>query len=110
MYILNLSSETKPEVQPWGNAKVHVPLNIRKETTTDEDGKEKDKYLYDCVERVDTPVTVENVVKAAAKAKFGEDIAEYVALNVFKTEDAKVKAYTEFVKEISEQAKAEGYE
>ncbi len=110
MYIINLSAETKPEAQPWGNDKVHVPLNIRKETVTDTDGEEKEKYLYDCVERVDKPVTVENIVKTAAKGKFGDDIAEYVALNVFKAEDAKVKAYTEFAKLISEQAKAEGYE
>lgn len=110
MYIINLSSDVKPEVQPWGETKCHVPLNIRKETITTEDGEEKDKYTYDCVERVDKPLNVENIVKAAAKAKFGEDIAEYVALNVFKTDDAKIVEYTEFVKLISEEAKAEGYE
>lgn len=110
MYIINLNSDTKPEVQPWGSNKVHVPLNIRKGTVMDEDGKEKEQYIYDCVERVDKPATVENIVKAAAKAKFGDDIAEYVALNVFKTSDTKVKSYTDFAKLISEQAKAEGYE
>lgn len=109
MYILNLTSENKPKVQPWGGAKVHVPLNIRKETIT-EDGEEKDKFTYDCVERVEKPISIENIVKAASKAKFGENIAEYVALNVFKTDDAKIVEYTEFVKLISEEAKAEGYE
>lgn len=110
MYILNLTSENKPEVQPWGETKVHVPLNVRKDTVVAEDGEEKDKFTYDCVERVEKPINVENIVKAAAKARFGEDIAEYVALNVFKTDDAKIVEYTEFVKLISEEAKAEGYE
>lgn len=74
MYIENLVSDVKPELQPWGETKVHVPLNIRKTTEVDADGVEKDKYIYDCVERVEKPVTVENIVKVASKAKFGEDI------------------------------------
>lgn len=110
MYIVNLNSDTKPEVQPWGENKVHVPLNIRKENVVDAEGNETEKYTFDCVERVDKPVTVENIVKSAAKGKFGDNIAEYVALNIFKSDDVKVKAYTEFAQQISEQAKEEGYE
>lgn len=104
MYIENLVSDVKPELQPWGETKVHVPLNIRKTTEVDADGVEKDKYIYDCVERVEKPVTVENIVKMASKAKFGEDIAEYVAANVFKSGDSKVKEYTVFAQQISQHA------
>lgn len=110
MYIINLTSEIKPVVLPWGETKAHVPLNVREVETTDENGEEKAKFIYDCVEKVDKPVNTENIMKAAAKAKFGDNIAEYVALNVFKTDDAKIVEYTEFVKLISEQAKKEGYE
>ena len=109
MYIINLNSEVKPIEQPWGTDKVHVPLNIRKTTEVDADGVEKDKYIYDCVERVEKPVTVENIVKVASKAKFGEDIAEYVASNVFKSGDSKVKEYTEFAQQISQYATEAGY-
>lgn len=110
MYIVNLTSNTKPEVQPWGENQVHVPLNIRKSVETNADGEEEEKYIYDCVERVDKPITLNGIVMTASKAKFGEDIAEYVAANIFKANDEKVKAYTDFAKEISQYASELGYE
>ena len=109
MYIINLNSEVMPTEQPWGTDKVHVPLNIRETKTVDEDGEKKTAYVYDVVEKVPVPVTIDNIVKTAAKEKFGEEITSYVAANIYKSNDETVKSYTEFAKNISEQAEKMGY-
>lgn len=109
MYIINLNSDVLPTEQPWGTDKVHVPLNIRETETIDEDGLKKTTYVYDVVEKVPVPVTIDNIVNTAAKEKFGEEITSYVAANIYKSNDETVKSYTEFAKSISEQAEKMGY-
>ena len=109
MYIINLNSEVMPTEQPCGTDKVHVPLNIRETETIDEDGEKKTAYVYDVVEKVPVPVTIDNIVKTAAKAKFGEEITSYVVANIYKSNDETVKSYTMFTKNISEQAEKMGY-
>ena len=109
MYIINLNSEVMPTEQPWGTDKVHVPLNIRETEIVDEDGGKKTAYVYDVVEKVPVPVTINNIVNTAAKEKFGEEITSYVAANIYKSNDETVKSYTEFTKKISEQAEKMGY-
>ena len=109
MYISNLNSEVKPTEQPWGTDTVHVPLNIRETETVGEDGKKKKAFIYDVVEKVPVPVTIDNIVKTAATAKFGEEITSYVAANIYKANDETIKSYTEFTKSISEQAEKMGY-
>ena len=109
MYIINLNSEVMPTEQPWGTDKVHVPLNIRETETVGEDGEKKTAYVYDVVEKVPIPVTIDNIVKTAAKEKFGDEITRYVAANIYKSNDEMVKSYTEFTKNISEQAYKMGY-
>ena len=109
MYIINLNSEVMPAEQPWGTDKIHVPLNIRETKTVDEDGEKKTAYIYDVVEKVPVPVTIDNIVKIAAKEKFGEEITSYVAANIYKSNDETVKSYTEFTKNISKQAEKMGY-
>ena len=109
MYIENLYCEENPIVQSWGDNKKNVPLNIRKVKVVDEDGNPKNIFLCDVVERVEVPLTVENIVKAAAVAKFGEDITTYVATNMYKVADPKIKSYQEFITKISDQAMALGY-
>lgn len=109
MYIEGLYSDSMPVLQEWGSAYKHVPLNIKSETRTDEDGEEKTSYVYDCVERVPVPVTVDGIVKTALEAKFSvEDIA-YVQANIFKSADSKVKAYSEFAAKINSEATEAGY-
>lgn len=109
MYIINLNSEVMPTEQPWGTDKVHVPLNIREIKIVDEDGKKKTAYVYDVVEKVPVPLTIDNIVKTAAKEKFGEEITSYVAANIYKSNDKTIKSYIEFTKTISEQAEKMGY-
>ena len=110
MYITNLNfGDTKPTEYDWGNSKKHVPLNVRETSVIDEDGNKKIQYIGDLVEKVDMPITVDNIVKAAAIGKFGEDITYYVAANIYKTNDPKIQEYTEFVKVISAQAMEAGY-
>ena len=109
MYIINLNSEVMPAEQPWGTDKIHVPLNIRETETVGEDGEKKKAFIYDVVEKVPVPVTIDNIVKTAAKEKSGEEITSYVAANIYKSNDETVKRYTEFAKNISEQAEKMGY-
>ena len=76
---------------------------------TDEDWEKKTAYVYDVVEKVPVPVTIDNIVKTAAMEKFGKEITSYVAANIYKSNDETVKSYTEFAKNISEQAEKMGY-
>lgn len=109
-YIKNLQfGKEEPKVQPWGDGYSHVPLNVRTETVTDENGKTEEHHTADVVEKVANPVSVQNIVKAAAEAEFGTGIADYVAANIYNSDDEKVKAYTEFAKKVSADAKAMGY-
>ena len=74
-----------------------------------EDGKKKKAFIYDVVEKVPVPVTIDNIVRTAAKEKFGEEITSYVAANIYRSNDETVKSYAEFAKSISEQAEKMGY-
>ena len=109
MYIQNLSSETLPKIEDWGEKK-HVPLNIRETEGTDENGEPKTKYLYDCVEKVDQPINVDNIVKAAVESKFDAKTIEYVTRNFAKKNDSTVEEYKAFVEEITDAAIEAGYE
>lgn len=110
MYLQDFISEETPKALPWGDNGQHVVLNIREQTVCDEDGNETTQYLYDCVERVPTPITVANIIKVAAADKFGSDIFDYVAQHLYNADNTTVKSYTSFVSELSEQAQAIGYE
>ena len=110
MYIQGIISEEAPKVVPWGDNKWHVILNVHEDTIFDSDGNEVIQYTYDCVERIPSPITVANIIKVAAAEEFGDSIFDYVAQHLYNAEDSKVKAYTEFVDKISEEAKEMGYE
>ncbi|MBQ2950831.1 MAG: hypothetical protein IJE12_07290 [Prevotella sp.] len=109
MYIQNLASAEQPQLQDWGDKK-HVPLNVREVEGVDENGDPKTSYLHDCVEKVDTPITVDNIVKAAVEAEFSAEEREYVTRNFSKRKDALVKRYKDFVEDITDKAEAAGYE
>lgn len=109
MYILNLASSEQPQLQDWGDKK-HVPLNVREIEGVDENGDPKVSYQYDCVEKVDQPINVDNIVKAAVEAEFTAEEQEYVTRNFSKRKDALVKRYKDFVAEITEKAEDAGYE
>lgn len=109
-YKTNINFTEKPQLLTYGDNYCHVPLNITEQTATDDEGNEITVYTADVVEKVSTPVSVDNIVKAAATAKFGSDIFDYVALNITNTEDEKVVSYTAFVSKIKEQATELGYE
>lgn len=109
MYILNLASQDMPQLQEWGD-KMHVPLNIREIEGVDEEGNHKKSYLYDCVEKVDQPINVDNIVKAAVESEFTPEEIEYVTRNFSKRKDPLVKRYKDFVAEVTEKAEDAGYE
>ena len=109
MYIKGLFSEEKPQLQDWGEKK-HVPLNIVESETTDEDGKVKKQYTFDCVERVEEPLSVDTIVKAAAEGTFTSEQLSYITRNFAKQSDTLVARYKTLVEEVTAAAEAAGYE
>lgn len=107
--IRGLISETEPQIQNWGE-KRHVPINIRQEKTIDEEGKEKTIYVYDVVERVEQPVTVDSIVAAGVKATFSETEIRHIMTHFAKEGDKTVDTYKTFVTSLTEDAKKSGYE
>lgn len=107
--IIGLTSESKPEVQQWGEKK-HVPLNVKEVREADEEGNEKVKYVYDVIERVETPVCIDTIVSAGVKAKFSDDEMGYIMKHFAKESDPKVAEYKEFVTRLTADAESAGYE
>lgn len=107
--IRGLISETEPTIQNWGE-KRHVPINVRQEKITDEKGEEKTVYIYDVVERVEQPVTVDSIVAAGVKAAYSEAETSYIMTHFAKENDKKVTEYKAFVTELTENATKSGYE
>jgi hypothetical protein len=97
-----------PTEAPWGELK-NVPLNVTEETIVTEDGKEETHYRADVIHKVETPVTVESIVKAAIEENFTSDEKSKVLLKLGNQNDPLVKRYTEFVSEITQAAQAAGY-
>jgi hypothetical protein len=97
-----------PTEAPWGELK-NVPLNVTEETIVTEDGKEETHYRADVIHKVETPVTVESIVKAAIEETYSEDERSKVLLKIGNDEDALVKKYKAFVSEITNSALASGY-
>lgn len=108
MYILGLTSQEKPQVQPWGDKYVHVPLNVKEFIQTDEEGNEVTGFMYNCIECVELPLTSDKIVNAVCKEHFADDM-EYIMANIHKTNDKKVKSYMAFVEEINAQCEKLGY-
>lgn len=98
-----------PQPQDWGEKK-NVPLNINEEISTDENGKEKKGYRADVVQKVNTPLSVDNIVDAAIASEFGEDAQKRIMRNMARENDPEVESYKAFVNEITAAAQAAGYE
>jgi hypothetical protein len=97
-----------PTEAPWGELK-NVPLNVTEETIVTEDGKEETHYRADVIHKVETPVTVESIVKAAIEETYSKDERSQVLLKIGNDEDMLVKKYKAFVSEITNSALASGY-
>lgn len=98
-----------PQPLEWGEKRI-VPLNIKEEVETDESGVERKGYRADLVPKVKQPLTVDNIVDAAIADEFGEEALKRIMRNMAKPDDAEVERYKNFVTEITEAAKAAGYE
>lgn len=109
MYIKNLVSQTQPKPEDWGDKK-HVPLNVREVEEVDENGDPNTTYLHDVVERVEQPLNVDNIVKAAVESEFDKSQIEYVTRNFSKRSDKLVNKYKAFVQEVTDAAIEAGYE
>lgn len=107
--VKGLVSESEPKIQNWGE-KRHVPVNIRQEKTTDEEGNEKTIYVYDVVERVEQPVTVDSIVAAGVKATFTEHELSHIMTHFARENDKQVTDYKAFVTTLTEDATKSGYE
>lgn len=106
--IRGLISESEPQVQNWGE-KRHVPINVRQETKIDEEGKEKTIYVYDVVERVEQPVTVDSIVAAGVKATYSEAETSHIMTHFARENDKQVAEYKDFVSALTADAEAAGY-
>lgn len=97
----------KPTPKEWGK-KYIVPIGIQESSQLDSEGNETPVYTADVINGVET-LTVSGIVKAAIAAEFSQGDVDYVLLNIGKSKDEKVKAYTEFVAKITEEAESAGY-
>lgn len=101
---------TRPEVQPWGNDKVNVPLNVKEIPATDEEGNAVTHYQADILCKVKKPVTADSIVEAAVAEKYSEADRLRIMSNFTKEHDAEVEGFKAFTAEIRAAANEEGYE
>lgn len=102
--------ETRPEIQPWGNDKVNVPLNVKGIPGFDAEGNAVTKYQADILCKVKKPVTQDSIVEAAVEEKYDEATRQRIMRNWTKENDAEVEEYKAFVAEVRQSAIEEGYE
>ena len=102
--------ETRPEVQPWGNDKSNVPLNVKEVPAVDAEGNAVTHYQADILCKVNNPVTADSIVEAAVSEKYTEAERLRIMSNFTKENDAEVEEFKAFTAEIREAAQAEGYE
>lgn len=105
----NVNFSERPTPMDWGQQKI-VPLNIVEEITTDENGKEKKTYHADLVQKVNQPITVDNIVDAAIASEYGEEAQKRIMRNMTSEGDPEVEGYKKFVNEVRASAIAAGYE
>lgn len=103
-----ISFAEQPRPLEWGDKRI-VPLNVTEETTVD-NGIERKSYRADLVPKVKMPLTVESIVDAAIASEFGEEAQKRIMRNIGRAGDPEVESYKQFVNEITEAAKAAGYE
>ena len=65
----NLQFSEEPKVTPWGNEMSNVPLNVKEETVTNENGEEEKHWSADILRKVKNPVNKDNIVDAAIAEK-----------------------------------------
>jgi hypothetical protein len=100
--------EEQPTETPWGEL-VNVPLNITEETTQNEEGEFDTHYRADVIHKVETPVTVEKILKAAINDNYTKDEQQTILVRSDNENDAMVKEYKAFIEEITKAAKEAGY-
>ncbi len=105
--ILRSNFGETPTVKEWGK-KFIVPIGIKESTTLDSEGNEVPLFSADIINEVET-LSVAGIVKAAIAAEFSQADVDYVMLNVGNAADPKVKAYTDFVAEVTAKAQEAGY-
>lgn len=99
-----------PRPIEWGD-KRHVPLNVEPETIAGEDGKAARAYRCDLVENVEQPLTVETIVKAAIRSEFGEETSPKMAMTLaLRQADPETERFRKFVNDVTEAARAAGYQ
>lgn len=99
----------RPTPMDWGKKK-HVPLNIVEINEIDENGEPKKAYRADIVPKVEQPLNVENIVKAAINSEYGENAAQKMTMALaLNKSDEETEKFKKFVSEITEAAQAEGY-
>lgn len=105
----NVNFSERPTPMAWGDKKI-VPLNVVEDTATDEKGKEKKAWHADLVPKVEQPLSVNSIVDAAIASEYGEEAQKRIMRNMARENDAEVERYKAFVNEVTESAKAAGYE
>ena len=105
----NLQFSEEPKVTPWGNEMSNVPLNVKEETVTNENGEEEKHWSADVLRKVKNPVNKDNIVDAAIAEKFDEATQKRIMRNLAHADDAEVAAFNAYVAEVTKSAEEAGY-
>ena len=105
----NVNFSERPTPMDWGQQKI-VPLNIVEEKTTDENGNEKKNYRADLVQKVNQPITADNIVDAAIASEYDKETLNRIMRNVATEGNPEVEAYKSFINEVRTSAIAAVYE
>ena len=105
----NLQFSEEPKVTPWGNEMSNVPLNVKEETVTNENGEEEKHWSADVLRKVKNPVNKDNIVDAAIAEKFDEATQKRIMRNFAHADDAEVAAFNAYVAEVTKSAEEAGY-
>ena len=105
----NLQFSEEPKVTPWGNEMSNVPLNVKEETVTNENGEEEKHWSADVLRKVKNPVNKDTIVDAAIAEKFDEATQKRIMRNFAHADDAEVAAFNAYVAEVTKSAEEAGY-
>lgn len=105
----NVNFSERPAPMDWGNQKI-VPINIKEETIKDEYGNDKKTYRADLVQKVNEPLTADNIVDAAIASEFSSEAQKRIMRNIACEGDPEVESYKQFVNEVKASAIAAGYD
>lgn len=105
----NLQFSEEPKVTPWGNEMSNVPLNVKEETVTNENGEDEKHWSADVLCKVKNPVNKDNIIDASIAEKFDEEARKRIMRNFAHSDDAEVAAFNAYVAEVTKSAEDAGY-